>query len=183
MNISPLKPHGLILLCPDLFSDPRGTFSEIYNRSELAAHGIRTDFIQDNHSLSVSAETVRGLHFQTPPFAQAKLVRVARGRILDVAVDIRRGSPTYGRHAAVELSGENRHQLFIPTGFAHGFCTLEPHTEVIYKVSAPYAPQNDAGLLWNDPDLGIFWPIDVRRAVLSEKDARLPRFHEIRTPF
>ena len=183
MDVLPIKPHGLFLLCPKELSDSRGTFSEVYSRSKLSAHGIHTEFVQDNQSLSLSAGTVRGLHFQTPPFAQAKLVRVIRGRILDVAVDIRGGSPTYGRHVAVELSADNQKQLFIPIGFAHGFCTLEPHTEVLYKVSMPYAPQHDAGLLWNDPAIGISWPIDAGRAVLSEKDARLPLLREFRTPF
>ena len=183
MQIETLKIPNIILISPRQFSDPRGTFSEVYNRAVLAVHGIDIDFVQDNQSLSHATGTVRGLHFQTPPFAQAKLVRVIRGRIFDVAVDMRISSATYGRHVAVELSAENRRQLLVPVGFAHGFCTLEPDTEVIYKVSAPYAPEHDAGVLWNDPDLGIPWPVEAGRAVLSEKDARLPRFSEMQSPF
>lgn len=183
MDVTPLYPPDLLLLRPEQFSDDRGAFSEVYSRSKLLAQGIDVDFVQDNQSLSVSVGTVRGLHFQKPPFAQTKLVRVIRGCILDVAVDIRKGSPTYGQHAAVELSADNSLQLFIPAGFAHGFCTLEPLTEVIYKVSAPYAPQHDAGVLWNDPELNILWPIDADGAVLSGKDAQLPRLGQIQTPF
>lgn len=183
MDVIPLASPDLLLLRPRQFSDPRGAFSEVYSRSRLLERGIDTDFIQDNESLSTSAGTVRGLHFQCPPFAQAKLVRVIRGRVLDVAVDLRQGSPMYGQHFAVELSADNRHQLYIPVGFAHGFCTLEPKTEVLYKVSEPYAPQHEAGVLWNDPDLAIPWPVDAERAVLSQRDARLPRFREIQTLF
>ncbi len=156
---------------PARFTDKRGFFSETYNRRALAEAGIDTEFVQDNHSLSVPQGTVRGLHFQTPPAVQAKLVRVVRGAILDVAVDIRTGSPSYGRHVSCRLSAEAWNQLFIPEGFAHGFCTLEPDTEVIYKVSGYYAPDHDRGLLWNDPALGIDWP--VSEPLLSEKD----RFH------
>jgi dTDP-4-dehydrorhamnose 3,5-epimerase len=149
----------------------------------MKAAGIETEFVQDNQSLSVRAGTIRGLHFQAPPFAQAKLVRVVRGRILDVAVDVRRGSPTYGRHVAVELSEENWQQLFIPVGFAHGFCTLTDNTEVIYKVSAPYSAETDGGILWNDPDLGIAWPQLAAPPVLSDKDAKLPTLRSIESPF
>lgn len=182
-DATPLKPAGILLLRPEQFADSRGVFSEVYSRSKLLAQGIDVDFVQDNQSFSVSVGTVRGLHFQTQPFAQAKLVRVIRGCIWDVAVDIRKGSATFGQHVAVELSADNRLQLFIPVGFAHGFCTLEPRTEVIYKVSAPYAPRHDAGVLWNDPDLNIRWPIEAGQAVLSDKDIRLPRLYEMQTPF
>jgi len=139
--------------------------------------------VQDNHSYSREAGTVRGLHFQRPPAAQAKLVRVTRGRILDVAVDVRRGSPTYGRWVGVELSAETGDQLFVPVGFAHAFCTLEAHTEVLYKVSALYDPDADAGLIWNDPDLAIPWPVSAEKAIVSRKDGELPRFESFASPF
>lgn len=160
------------------FGDARGFFTETWNRKRFAEAGIDLDFVQDNHSLSGPAGTVRGLHFQSPPFAQDKLVRVVRGRILDVAVDIRRSSPTYGRHVAVELSAGNGRQLLVPVGFAHGFCTLEPDTEVLYKVSAYYAPEHDHGIAFDDPDLGIAWPVVPGAAVLSEKDRHHPRLAE-----
>src|SRR5262249_10477793 len=157
--------------------------SETFNRKRLADAGIDLDFVQDNHSLSGQRGVVRGLHFQIPPFAQDKLVRVVRGRIYDVAVDIRRSSPTYGRHVGVELSGENWKQLFVPAGFAHGFVTLDPDTEVIYKVTNYYAPSHDRGLIWNDPDLGINWPIAAGEAILSDKDKVLPRFADLKSEF
>jgi dTDP-4-dehydrorhamnose 3,5-epimerase len=165
---------GPRVLAPVRHGDRRGFFSETWNRATFAAAGIFCDFVQDNHSLSRATGTVRGLHFQTPPFAQAKLVRVIRGAILDVAVDIRVGSPTFARHVAVELSAANWHQLFVPEGFAHGFCTLEPDTEVLYKVSAPYAPDHDRGLRWNDPALAIAWPVSQAAAVVSDKDRAQP---------
>jgi dTDP-4-dehydrorhamnose 3,5-epimerase len=145
--------------------------------------GIDAAFVQDNFSLSRNVGTVRGLHFQTSPHAQAKLVRVSRGRILDVAVDLRRSSATYGKHVAVELSRENWTQIYIPTGFAHGFCTLEPDTEVIYKVTSPYAPQADAGILWSDPDIAIAWPVSPENVTVSEKDAQLPLFKDVAMKF
>ncbi len=161
------------------FGDRRGFFSEVYNRKAFAEAGIALDFVQDNHSLSAQPGTVRGLHFQSPPFAQHKLVRVPRGRILDVAVDIRRSSPTFGRHVTVELSAENWRQLLVPIGFAHGFATLEPDTEVIYKVSDYYSAANDLGLAWDDPDLGIAWPLPPGGAVLSDKDRTHPRLRDL----
>jgi len=173
---------GLKLITPKKFGDNRGFFSETYNAQTLAELGIRERFVQDNHSLSVEKGVVRGLHYQKPPDAQAKLVRVSRGSILDVAVDIRRGSPTYGQHVAVELSADNWSQLYIPAGFAHGFCTMAPDTELQYKVSDYYAPASDAGILWNDPALGIAWP-EFAGAQLSPKDLALPRFADIDTPF
>ena len=163
--------------------DYRGYFSETYNRRTLAAAGIGINFVQDNHSLSAEKGTVRGLHFQTPPFAQDKLVRVVRGSVFDVAVDLRRDSPTFGQHVSVVLSDEAWNQLLIPIGFAHGFMTLEDDTEVIYKVSEYYAPEHDKGLRWNDPMLGIQWPISEDEAVLSDKDRGLPKFAEFATPF
>ena len=171
------------VLTPKKHGDHRGFFSEVYNRRSLTVTGVDIDFVQDNHSLSAEKGTVRGLHFQTPPFAQDKLVRVARGSVFDVAVDLRRGSATYGRHVSVVLSAEAWNQVLVPIGFAHGFMTLEPDTEVIYKVSNYYAPDHDQGLLWNDPALGIAWPIAENEATLSEKDRRQPRFAELVTPF
>ena len=170
---SPVK-----LLKPKRFADERGWFSEIYNESHFLAAGITTRFVQDNHSLSRGAGVLRGLHFQTPPHGQAKLVRCVRGRIFDVAVDIRRGSPTYGRWVAAELSAERGEQLFVPIGFAHGFLTLEPDTEVIYKVTEYYAPEHDRGILWNDPDLGIDWPVSESDASLSDRDRHHPRLRD-----
>lgn len=178
-----LEPSGLVLITPPRFNDGRGFFSETYNGRVFREHGIETVFVQDNFSLSTNAGTVRGLHFQTPPFAQVKLVRVLRGAILDVAVDVRQGSPTFGRHAAVKLSAVNGRQLYVPEGFAHGFLTLEPDTEVAYKVSAFYAPDHDSGIYWADPALSIGWGIDPETAAVSEKDAGLQTFAELQTPF
>lgn len=183
LDIQDLAIPGLKLLTPKRFVDERGFFSETYSRPALVAADVPADFVQDNHSLSIAVGTVRGLHFQAPPCAQHKLVRVTRGRILDVAVDLRRGSPTFGRHVAVELSADNWQQLFVPTGLAHGFCTLEANTEVVYKVSSVYAPRLDAGILWSDPDLLIEWPITPAKAMVSAKDAVLPRLADIVSPF
>ena len=169
----------IIELRPKKFGDGRGFFSEIYNKTELADAGFEFDFIQDNHSMSRPKGTIRGLHFQIAPFAQTKLVRVAKGAIFDVAVDIRTGSPTYGRHANIVISAETWNQVLIPAGFAHGFCTLEPDTEVIYKVDAAYSPQYDRGLLWNDPVLGIQWPVEPDKAVLSDKDRNHPTLAQL----
>jgi dTDP-4-dehydrorhamnose 3,5-epimerase len=144
---------------------------------------VEVDFVQDNHSLSSGAWVLRGLHFQTPPRAQDKLVRCVRGRIWDVAVDIRRGSPTHGRWVAAELSAEEGLQLFVPVGFAHGFLTLEADSEVEYKVGAPYAPECDGGLIWNDPAMDITWPLDGHRPLLSDKDERLPALADFDSPF
>jgi dTDP-4-dehydrorhamnose 3,5-epimerase len=179
MDIEALAIPDVKLIRPKRFGDARGFFSEVYSRPALAAAGITLEFVQDNHSRSAKVGTVRGLHFQTAPFAQDKLVRVTKGRILDVAVDLRRASPTYGRHVSAELSADNWTQILVPVGFAHGFCTLEPDTEVIYKVSQVYAPAHDGGVLWNDPDLGIVWPVASADAVLSDKDVKLPRFRDL----
>ncbi len=159
--------------------DPRGFFSEIFREDVLRRYGIDVSFVQENLSLSVERGVVRGLHFQVPPVAQAKLVRVSAGSILDVAVDIRRGSPTYGHHVAVVLSAAEGNQLFMPEGFAHGFCTLEPNTEVIYKVNRYYSAEHDRGLAWNDPELGIAWPVADAVALLSDKDRRQPTLAEL----
>jgi dTDP-4-dehydrorhamnose 3,5-epimerase len=174
MQISNLAIPGLILIVPHRFPDARGFFSEFYNYRALEGAGIGDVFVQENLSLSSKVGTVRGLHFQKPPFAQSKLVRVGRGRIFDVALDLRPSSATYGQHASVELSAESGRQLYIPQGFAHGFCTLEPDTEVVYKVSSYYAPQAEGGVLWSDPELKIDWPVNVQDATVSEKDASLP---------
>lgn len=163
------------IITPKRLGDRRGFFSEVYVRKTFAAAGIDLDFVQDNHSRSREVGTIRGLHFQAPPFAQVKLVRVTRGRILDVAVDLRRSSPTFGRHVAVELSEENWRQLLVPIGFAHGFCTLEPDTEVLYKVTNDYAPAHDFGVAFDDPTLAIAWPVETEKAILSDRDRRLPR--------
>lgn len=167
------------IITPRKFGDHRGFFSEVYNRRAFAEIGVDLDFVQDNHSLSAAVGTLRGLHFQSHPFAQDKLVRVTRGAIYDVAVDIRRASPTYGRHVAVELSAENWRQLLVPVGFAHGFCTLTPDTEVVYKVTGYYSGANDHGLAWDDPALEIDWPLPPGGAVLSDKDLRHPRLAEL----
>lgn len=163
----------VLVLEPTRHGDGRGFFSEVFRADVLAQHGVTGPWLQDNHSRSVAAGTVRGLHFQIPPAAQGKLVRVARGAVLDVAVDLRRASPWYGQFAAVELSEENWRQLWIPPGFAHGFCTLVEDTEVLYKVTAPYAPTCDRGVRWDDPALAIPWPA-IAGAVLSDKDRALP---------
>lgn len=161
----------LVKLCA--VADARGTFVETYNRRDFTAAGIEVTFVQDNESLSHEVGTVRGLHFQRPPHAQAKLVRVRRGAALDIAVDIRPDSPTFGRHVAVELIADGT-SLYIPAGFAHGFCTLLPGTEIAYKVSAHYAPDFEGGLLWSDPDLGIKWPVAPDRAILNARDRAWP---------
>ncbi len=177
--ITPLSLPAVRLIVPDRFGDDRGFFSESYSRRTLADAGIEDEFVQDNHSLSAQVGTVRGLHYQLPPFAQAKLVRVTRGAILDVAVDIRRGSPTFGQHVAATLSAAAWNQLYVPVGFAHGFCTLEPDTEVIYKVSAYYSRAHDRGIRWNDPELRLAWPVDAAAAILSAKDQIQPRLAEV----
>ena len=166
-------------LTPTKYGDERGFFSEVYNKAELVKLGIDLDFVQDNQSLSGAKGTVRGLHFQSAPFAQSKLIRVLRGAILDVAVDIRKGSPTYGRHVSVVISARDWNQLLVPKGFAHGFCTLEPDTEILYKVDAPYAPDYEHGIYWGDPDLGIPWPVSAEQATVSERDRKLPRLKDL----
>ena len=183
MQIRETSLPGVVILTPKRFGDARGFFSETWNRRTLAEAGIEIDVVQDNHSLSREAGTVRGLHFQSPPHAQTKLVRVLRGAIFDVAVDLRRASPHYGRHVGVTLTAESGDQILVPAGFAHGLMTLEPDTEVLYKVDDYYAPDHDHGLMWNDPDLGIDWPLPEAQAVLSEKDLRQPGFARFDTPF
>ena len=174
MQIKELGAPGVKVLISKKHGDGRGFFSETYSRRSFAAAGIDIDFVQDSHSLSAEKGVVRGLHFQVPPFAQDKLVRVARGSVLDVAVDLRRGSPAYGKHVSVVLSAEEWNQILVPIGFAHGLVTLEPNTEVIYKVSNYYSAEHDKGLLWNDPALGIEWPVAEDEAILSAKDKVQP---------
>ena len=174
---------GVLVVRPERFGDARGYLSETWNRRVFAAAGLDVDFVQDNESWSAKAGTVRGLHFQAPPHAQAKLVRCVRGRLWDVAVDLRRESPTYARWTAVELSAENGLALYVPEGFAHGFVTLEPDTVCLYKCSAYYAPEAEGALRWNDPDLGIAWPVAEGEAVLSERDAAAPLFRDFVSPF
>ena len=170
---------GPLLIVPRVFRDGRGFFLETWSERDFEALGAGGRFVQDNHSFSAAAGTVRGMHYQLPPRAQAKLVRVLRGAVLDVVVDLRRGSPTYGRHAAAELSAADARQVYVPAGFAHGFCTLEPMTEVAYKAGDYYDPGLERGLAWDDPDLALPWPVAAGRAVLSDKDRRLPRLRDI----
>lgn len=163
--------NGAFVLTTPSFGDDRGSFTVTYERSQAEAVGLTKPFVQDNHSISAPVHTLRGIHLQLPPFAQGKLVRVLRGRILDVVVDLRPDSPTRGEHAAVELAAGSGEQLWVPAGFGHAFCTLEPDTEVFYKVDAAYAPDHERSLAWDDPALGIEWPADMTEPVLSAKDA------------
>ena len=179
MDIVELAIPDVKIIQPKKFGDQRGFFSETYSRRMFEMAGLQLDFVQDNHSLSAEVGTVRGLHFQLPPFAQDKLVRVVRGAIFDVAVDIRKNSPTRGQHVSAVISAEAWNQILIPIGFAHGFCTLEPDTEVIYKVTNFYSPEHDRGLLWNDPGLRIDWPVAAGKALLSDKDSKQPRMDEL----
>ena len=183
MELVPLAIPDVVLITPRRFGDPRGFFEETYNMDSFAAAGIETVFVQDNHSLSSAVGTVRGLHFQAPPKAQAKLVRCGRGRLFDVAVDIRKGSPTFGQWVGEELSFENGRMLLVPVGFAHGFATLEPDTEIVYKCSDTYAPETEGAIRWDDPDIGINWPLDMTGPHLSEKDKTAPLLRDIETPF
>ena len=164
---------------PDRFSDARGYFSETFQRSAFAEKGILHDFIQDNQSSSDWIGTVRGLHFQRPPFAQAKLIRVLSGAILDIAVDLRRSSPNFGKHISIQLDSEGGEQVFIPKGFAHGFCTLQPKTVILYKVDQVYAPSHDGGVYWADPRLAIEWPVTPSEAHVSPKDQTLPTLSQL----
>ena len=173
MHVAPTALPDVKLIVPQRFGDVRGYFAETWNARAYAGHGLERNWVQDNQSLSATAGTVRGLHYQLHPQAQTKLIRVLRGRIIDVAVDIRCGSPTFGQHAAVELTADGLEQLLVPAGFAHGFCTLEPDTVVAYKVDAFYSQEHERAILWNDPALGIAWP-SVAGAVVSGKDAVAP---------
>jgi dTDP-4-dehydrorhamnose 3,5-epimerase len=178
MQIEPLAIADVKIITPRRFQDDRGFFSETWNARAFREAGLDADFVQDNHAYSVEKGVVRGLHYQLPPSAQGKLVRVTKGAILDVAVDIRRTSPTFGHHVSAVLSAENWRQIWVPVGFAHGYVTLEPHTEVVYKVTNLYAPALDRGILWSDPALAIDWGLTDSEAILSEKDRRQPRLDE-----
>lgn len=171
------------IIQPHVFRDDRGWFSETYSAQRLRDEGISDVFVQDNHSKSVATGTVRGIHFQAPPHAQSKLVRCVRGSILDFAIDLRRGSPSFGRSVSVLLSEQNATQLYVPIGFGHAFVTLEPDTEVLYKVNDVYAPECEGGVIWDDPTLGIDWPLPASGALLSAKDRLLPRLNAFESPF
>jgi dTDP-4-dehydrorhamnose 3,5-epimerase len=179
LNLEDAEIPDIKIISVRKFGDRRGFFSEVYARRAFAEAGIDLDFVQDNHAFSAERGTLRGLHFQAPPFAQHKLLRVTRGRVLDVAVDLRRSSPTFGRHVAIELSAESWRQVLVPIGFAHGYVTLEPDTELLYKVTDYYAPDHDRGLAWDDPALGIDWGIDAKQAILSDKDRSNPRLFDL----
>lgn len=174
---------GVLVLTPKRFADARGFFTESYNAKRFGEAGIDVAFVQDNHSYSARAGTVRGLHFQAPPFAQSKLVRVLRGAIIDVAVDARKASPTYGRWVGVELSADNGRQIFVPQGFLHGFITLTPDTDVAYKVDAFYDMESDGAVKWDDPDLAVDWGPTAKDALLSEKDAAAQSWAAFQSPF
>jgi dTDP-4-dehydrorhamnose 3,5-epimerase len=181
--VRPTRISDVVLLIPRRFGDDRGWFSETYSTRAFSDALGGTTFVQDNQAFSAQKGTLRGLHFQRPPEPQAKLVRVLRGSIFDVAVDLRIGSPTYGQWVGETLTADGGEQLFVPHGFAHGYCTLEPDTEVAYKVDGFYAPACDAGLAWNDPTIGITWPIAAEDAILSDKDKKQPAFADFASPF
>jgi dTDP-4-dehydrorhamnose 3,5-epimerase len=183
MLVEPLAIAEVKRVLPRVIRDERGFFSETYNQRALAEAGLDITFVQDNQSLSRAKGVVRGLHFQAPPHAQGKLVRVLKGAIFDVAVDIRHGSPTFGKHVSATLSAENAAQLWVPAGFAHGFCTIEPDTEVLYKVTDYYAPDCDLGIQWDDPALGIAWPVSSADAILSAKDRAHLKLSELAPVF
>jgi dTDP-4-dehydrorhamnose 3,5-epimerase len=183
MQIEETPLPGCLILTPRRFGDARGWFSEVWNKETLAKAGITCDFVQDNHSYSAEVGTVRGLHFQSPPHAQTKLVRCGRGHVFDVAVDIRKGSPTFGQWFGTDLSAENGRQLLIPAGFLHGFVTRAPGSELLYKCSDVYAPDCDGAVRFDDPDIGIDWGIGPDRAILSDKDRKAPWLREFNSPF
>ena len=183
MQVTETKLPGVLILEPRRFGDERGFFSEVYNKHTLAQHGIEMEFVQDNHSLSAEVGTVRGLHYQSPPHAQDQLVWCGAGVVFDVAVDVRRGSPTYGQWVGVELSAANGLQLLIPRGFLHGFSTRAPNSELLYKCSDVYAPDCDGAVRFDSPDLAIDWGVDAGKAILSEKDKNAIPFAEFESPF
>jgi dTDP-4-dehydrorhamnose 3,5-epimerase len=178
-NIEPAEIPDIKIFVPRKFGDHRGFFCELYNRRAFAEVGLTQEFVQDNCAFSAERGTLRGLHFQSLPFAQDKLICVTRGRVRDVAVDLRKSSSTFGRHVAIELSAENLRQVFVPVGFAHGYVTLEPNTEVLYKVTNYYAPDHDHGVAWNDPAVGVDWGIAADEVILSEKDRKHPVLAEL----
>ncbi len=179
MKVESFEIDGPLLISPIRHGDARGFFSEVFRQDKFDGIVGPTSFVQDNHSRSLSKGVIRGLHYQAPPFAQGKLVRVTRGAVLDVAVDIRRGSPHFGRHIAVELSEDNGRQLWVPPGFLHGFCTLTDDTEFLYKVTAYYSPAHDGAVAYDDPDIGIAWPEDLLPGQVSDKDRRAPRLCDL----
>jgi dTDP-4-dehydrorhamnose 3,5-epimerase len=183
MEIEQTSLQGVVILTPARHGDDRGFFSESWNKARMEQAGLHYDLVQDNHSLSAAVSTVRGLHFQTPPHAQAKLVRCGQGALFDVAVDIRRGSPTFGQWIGVELTASNGKQLLIPAGFLHGFVTRLPDTEIIYKCTDYYAPDCDAAVRYDDPDIGIDWGLEGAAPLLSPKDTNAPYLADIDTPF
>lgn len=183
MRIENLAIPEVKLLTPKIFRDARGFFSETWNERVLADAGISAHFVQDNHALSVDRGTLRGLHFQLAPRAQDKLVRAVRGSILDVAVDLRRASPTFGKSVSAVLSAENWSQIWVPKGFGHGYVTLEPDTEVVYKVTDYYSPEHDRGILWSDPALAISWGVAAGEVILSDKDRKQPLLADARDLF
>ncbi|WND03219.1 dTDP-4-dehydrorhamnose 3,5-epimerase [Temperatibacter marinus] len=178
-----LEIPGVYLFKPKKFGDERGFFSETFNAQTLGDYLGPLNFVQDNHAYSKDKGVMRGLHFQAPPFDQGKLVRVTRGSVLDVIVDIRTGSPTYGQHLSVELSAENWAQLWVPPGFAHAYCTLEDHTEFVYKVTNFYSPDHDGGIAYDDHELGIEWPMPFDQMTVSDKDKKHPKLSELISPF
>ena len=181
MEFKETSLKGAYIIKPQVFKDERGFFLESYSRKKFEEAGIKTDFIQDNHSMSANKGVLRGLHFQLSPNTQGKLVRVTKGSVYDVIVDLRSDSPTFGKWEGFELSADNFSMLYIPRGFAHGFQTLEDNTEFEYKCDNYYAPPNESGLIWNDPDLNIAWPI--KNPILSEKDKKLQLFRDFKSPF
>jgi dTDP-4-dehydrorhamnose 3,5-epimerase len=183
MRIERASIPDVLIIRPQKHGDRRGFFSETFKISALRDAGVINDWVQENHSYSAARGVLRGLHFQRSPKAQAKLLRVIRGAVFDVVVDIRRASPTYGQHVSVELSAENWTQIYVPVGFAHGYCTLTDDVEVLYKVSAEYGPAEEGGVLWSDPDLAIAWPIREADAVLSARDREWPKFRDFISPF
>jgi dTDP-4-dehydrorhamnose 3,5-epimerase len=183
LDVTRLAIPDVLEIKPKKFGDDRGFFAETYNAERFTEAGITMGWVQDNQSLSAAQFTLRGLHYQTPPFAQDKLVRVLKGSILDVAVDIRKGSPTFGQWVSLVVSAAAFNQILVPKGFAHGFLTLEPATEVYYKVSAPYSAANDRGIRWDDPSIGIDWPLDGATPLLSDKDRVAPTLAEVESAF
>lgn len=183
MKVEALAIADVMIVQSRVFDDARGAFCESWNRRAFAEAGIVCDFVQDNYVWSAAKGTMRGLHFQAPPHSQGKLVRVTRGSVYDVALDLRCNSPSFGQHVGAVLSASNGKQIWVPEGFAHGYVTLEPNTEVLYKVTDYYVPGAEGGVLWNDPDLAIAWPVDGSAAILSEKDVQLPPLRDLASPF
>ena len=177
-----MKANACILIKPNRHEDHRGFFAETYNRKKYLEHGIDIEFVQDNHSISKEMGTLRGLHFQVPPYAQAKLVRCGHGALFDVAVDIRRGSPTYGKWVGHELTADNGYQLYVPIGFAHGFITLKPESEIVYKCTHYYVPDSEKSISWEDPNIKICWP-KFHKPILNKRDAVAPILEDFKSPF